>query len=93
LDASPAAVKLSYAIMEEVAAVARAKGLKIPEGTVERLIKQCTDVKDGLPSSMMFDYLAKRPMEVEVILGTPMREGEARGVPVPSLTAYVLSEK
>jgi 2-dehydropantoate 2-reductase len=42
---------------------------------------------------MMFDYLAKRPMEVEVILGTPMREGEARGVPVPSLTAYVLSEK
>ncbi len=73
--------------MNEVAAVAKAKGLDVPEGTVEKLIKQCTDVKEGLPSSMLFDHMSQRPMEVEVILGTPMKEGERLGVPVPSLTA------
>jgi ketopantoate reductase len=73
--------------MNEVAAVARAKGLTVPDDTVEKLIKQCTDVKEGLPSSMLFDHLALRPMEVEVILGTPLKEGLRLGVPVPSLTA------
>ncbi|KAJ9100870.1 hypothetical protein QFC20_005359 [Naganishia adeliensis] len=87
LGASPHALTLSRAIMAEVAAVARAKGLTVPEGTEEGLIVKCTSVKEGLPSSMMFDYLAGRPMEVEVILGTPLREGLRLGVPVPSLTA------
>ena len=66
LEASPYALDFSRSIMSEVINVARAKGLVVPEGTVDRLIKQCTDVKEGLPSSMMFDYLAGRPMEVEV---------------------------
>ena len=34
---------------------------------------------------MMFDNLYGRPMETEVILGTPLREGERLGVPVPML--------
>jgi 2-dehydropantoate 2-reductase len=73
--------------MREVEAVAKAKGLTIPEGTVDRLIKECTVVKTGLPSSMLFDCLANRAMEVEVILGTPLKEGKRLGVPVPTLTA------
>lgn len=77
--------------MREVEAVAKAKGLSIPDGTVDRLIKECTDVKTGLPSSMMADNFAGRPMEVEVILGTPVREGKRLNVPVPTLTSlYVL---
>ncbi|WVF66939.1 hypothetical protein IAT40_001682 [Kwoniella sp. CBS 6097] len=87
-DSSSQALPLCYTIMEEVCAVAKAKGLTIPDGTVEKLIKQCTDVAyPGLPSSMMADNNAKRPMEVEVILGTPVREGQRLGVPVPTLTA------
>jgi hypothetical protein len=39
----------------------------VPEDTVDVLIKRCTDVGGaGLPSSMMADNLAGRPMEVEV---------------------------
>ncbi|WWD16890.1 hypothetical protein CI109_101322 [Kwoniella shandongensis] len=87
-DSSSQALPLCYTVMEEVVAVAKAKGLTIPDGTVEKLIKQCTDVAyPGLPSSMMADNNAKRPMEVEVILGTPVREGQRLGVPVPTLTA------
>lgn len=49
LGASPHALTLSRAIMAEVAAVARAKGLTVPEGTEEGLIVKCTSVKEGLP--------------------------------------------
>ncbi|WRT65321.1 uncharacterized protein IL334_002264 [Kwoniella shivajii] len=87
-DSSSQALPLCYTVMREVEAVAKAKGLKIEDGTVEKLIKQCTDVAyPGLPSSMMADNKAGRPMEVEVILGTPVREGQKLGVPVPTLTA------
>jgi 2-dehydropantoate 2-reductase len=65
-ESSDEALPLCYTLMREVEAVAKAKGLNIPEGTVERLIKECTDVKTGLPSSMMFDNFAGRPMETEV---------------------------
>lgn len=86
-ESSEFALPLCYTIMEEVKAVAEAKGLTIPDGTVEKLIKQCTDVGDlGLPSSMMADNFAGRPMEVEVILGTPVKEGKRLGVPTPTLT-------
>jgi ketopantoate reductase len=64
--------------MAEVAAVARAKGLVVPEGTEEGLIVKCTSVKEGLPSSMMFDYLAGRPMEVEVSQMERSEQGRRR---------------
>lgn len=42
LGASEHALTLSRSIMAEVAAVARAKGLTVPEGTEEGLIEKCT---------------------------------------------------
>ncbi|WVN87225.1 uncharacterized protein L203_102402 [Cryptococcus depauperatus CBS 7841] len=87
LESSELALPLCYTIMEEVAAVAKAKGLCVPEGTVEKLIKQCTDAAyPGLPSSMMADVKAGRPTEVEVILGVPVKEGKRLGIPVPTIT-------
>jgi 2-dehydropantoate 2-reductase len=84
-ESSPQALPMCHTVMEEVVAVARAKGMTVPDDTVEKLIKQCTDVKTGLPSSMMADNFAGRPMEVEVILGTPVKEAERLGVKVPTL--------
>ncbi|ODN87113.1 2-dehydropantoate 2-reductase [Cryptococcus wingfieldii CBS 7118] len=84
---SDLALPLCYSIMNEVAAVAKAKGLTVPEGKVEELIKTCTDVEyPGLPSSMMADVKAGRPSEVGVILGVPVREGIRLGVSVPTIT-------
>jgi ketopantoate reductase len=71
--------------MREVESVAKAKGLNVPEGTVEELMTKCIDVAAGFSSSMMLDNLAGRPMEVEVILGTPVKEAERLAVPVPTL--------
>lgn len=66
-DSTPTALPLCYEIMHEVEAVAKAKGLVIPDGTVEGLIKRARAVEGpGMPSSMMADCLAGRPTEVEV---------------------------
>ena len=55
--------------MTEVASVARAKGLSIPEDTVDALLGKGTAFGgSGLPSSMMVDCLAGRATEVEVCL-------------------------
>lgn len=84
---SEGAADLSVELMKEVTAVAKAKGLNIPDGTPEKLLNDVQVVPGpGLPSSMMMDNEAGRPMEVEVILGTPVREGKRLGVPVPILT-------
>lgn len=40
LASSPHAMTLSRAIMSEVVDVARAKGLQVPEGTIDKLIEQ-----------------------------------------------------
>jgi 2-dehydropantoate 2-reductase len=88
-ETSPQALILAEKVMVEVTSIARAKGLVIPDGTIPRLMKQCRDAegKDplGLPSSMMFDCLNGRGMEVESILGGPMREGLRLGVECPTL--------
>jgi ketopantoate reductase len=84
---SPGAADFSRTLMLEVVAVARAKGLAVPEDTADDLMRQIREVGGpGLPSSMMMDNEAGRPTEVEVILGTPMREGQRLGVPVPIIT-------
>lgn len=69
---SPTSLPLCHTIMNEVASVARARGLSIPEDTVQRLIdKGRAAPSAGLPSSMMADCLAGRPMEVEVGPSSP----------------------
>lgn len=84
---SPDAAEFSRTLMNEVVAVARAKGLAVPADTADDLLRQVREVGGaGLPSSMMMDNEAGRATEVEVILGTPMREGQRLGVPVPIIT-------
>lgn len=67
--------------MHEVAAVARAKGLTVPDDTVETLIQRARGAEGlGLPSSMMFDCLGGKAMEVEVgwgLLGLGRGAGKA----------------
>jgi hypothetical protein len=52
--------------MNEIVAIAKAKGLTMPDDIVERHIQACLCVKGGLPSSMLMDHVQQRQMEVEV---------------------------
>ncbi|MGQ9750349.1 2-dehydropantoate 2-reductase [Desulfosoma sp.] len=82
--------RLVRAVMEEVCAVASAAGHALPDDVVERMI---TDTRKMTPykTSMLLDYEAGRPMEVEAILGNAVRIARRLGVHVPRMeTLYAL---
>jgi 2-dehydropantoate 2-reductase len=72
-------------IMGEVEAVARSRGVRMPENVVARTMA----FLDGLPaagtSSMQRDIAQERPSELEAILGAVVRFGDRGDVPTPTL--------
>ncbi|KAI7365417.1 2-dehydropantoate 2-reductase [Hortaea werneckii] len=96
LASSPAGEKLVLDIMDEVVNIAQALGFKdiTPELARSQLTK-ATDRKGGkgIEPSMLVDVLSERRMEVEVILGNPIKVAKSAGVAVPRLeTLYALSK-
>ncbi len=84
--AAPAMRELARGVLEEVEAVARAKGIRLPEGTSERLFQAGLSVATANPGSrgsMYFDLAAGRRLEVDAMNGAAVRIGRALGVPAP----------
>ncbi|KAI0437858.1 putative 2-dehydropantoate 2-reductase [Xylaria telfairii] len=77
-------------IMLEVVAAAHANGVYLPDDVPEKVI--CADPTDtAFKPSMCQDAEKGNFMEIETIVGEPLREGEAKGVPMPILrTIYGL---
>ncbi len=75
-DSSAAA--LAHELMEEVREIAAANSTEIDEGHIEKML---ADTRKMVPydSSMLVDFRAGRPMEVESIFGNPLRAGLAAG--------------
>lgn len=74
-------------IMNEIrAAVPRILGRDFPEDMAEpdRIVKS-TERNTGARPSMLLDWEAGRPLEIEVILGNPVRIARAHGVEMPRL--------
>lgn len=80
-------------IMQEIwDAVPKILGRPFPESMArpERILKS-TERNVGAKPSMLLDWEAGRPLEVEVILGNPVRIARERGVEMPRLqTLYAL---
>jgi 2-dehydropantoate 2-reductase len=73
-------------IMLEIKAIAKAAGSELPDGIEQKIVR--TDPTDtAFVPSMGQDAAKGNFMEVEVIVGEPMREGRRLGVPVPKLEA------
>ncbi|KAI0403253.1 2-dehydropantoate 2-reductase [Xylaria palmicola] len=75
------------AVMAEIwDAAPRVLGAPLPEGlaTPERIIAS-TERNAGARPSMLLDWEAGRPMELEVILGNPVRIARRAGVEMPRL--------
>jgi 2-dehydropantoate 2-reductase len=79
------------ALMEEVEAVARAKGIEIPPDVVDQRFDEAVAEAEHTQVSLQDDFTAGRPLEIESILGMVVREGMALGVPVPASAALVTS--
>ncbi|KAI1122569.1 putative 2-dehydropantoate 2-reductase [Nemania abortiva] len=77
-------------IMLEIVAAARANGVHLPDDVPDMVIR--ADPTDtAFKPSMCQDAEKGNLMEIETIVGEPLREGEAKGVPMPTLrTIYGL---
>ena len=84
LIADEGGAQLVSAIMREVIAAARGLGLTMPPDMVERMIRH-TRTMGAYRSSMQIDRQSGRPMEVEAILGEPLRQAAKAGVQTPRL--------
>lgn len=70
--------------MEEIRAAAAASGHSLPDDVADSMIEM--DPLDMyLPPSMLSDVRKGNFIEYENILGEPLREGKALGVPMPTL--------
>lgn len=70
--------------MQEVIDVAHKAGVPVKNGLIDELIDKILKMPP-IGSSMQVDCKAERPMEVDIILGTPVKKGKELGVPTPTL--------
>jgi len=89
LIATKAGIDLVVAIMHEVIAAAGALGISFPPDWIERMMDK-TRRMGVYPTSMQIDRQEKRPMEVEAILGEPVRQAKAHGITVPLMESLYL---
>jgi 2-dehydropantoate 2-reductase len=73
---------LVRAIMQEVIAGARGCGVELPENVIDQRMAE-TRTMGSYKSSMQLDRQQGRPMEVEAILGEPVRAAAQVGVSMP----------
>ncbi|MFS8493416.1 MAG: 2-dehydropantoate 2-reductase [Limnochorda sp.] len=91
LVAAPRSRWLFEASVREALAVARAQGVPLDDGVVDRVVAAAA----ALPavSSMYHDLVRGKPLELESFNGYVVREGERLGIPVPvNATLYGLME-
>ena len=87
LHSSPEAMNMTQRLMGEAVDVAKACGVpeiehKLVDTLIERVLKM-----GMIYSSMYQDRRAGRAMEVDVILGVPVKKGKEMGVAIPTLEA------
>lgn len=78
--------QLVAALMREVIAAARGDGVELPDELVRAQIENTMSM-GPYRSSMQVDRHEGRPMEVEAILGEPLRRAKRAGVATPALEA------
>ncbi len=70
-------------VIEEIVAVAAARGIPLSPGVVEAILGQAAKLEPHARSSLYNDLAAGRRLEVEALNGTVVRYGREAGVPTP----------
>jgi 2-dehydropantoate 2-reductase len=84
LKSTPQAIPVTRQLMHEVIDVARKAGAPLKEGLVDELFVRILALP-GIITSTQKDVKAKNPLEIDVILGVPVRKARELGVPIPTL--------
>jgi len=75
--------ELCRAVLDEAVAVARAEGARLAVDESARTIASLLTFSGELGTSMYFDRLAGRPLEVEALTGAIVATGERHGIATP----------
>ncbi|TKX26884.1 ketopantoate reductase PanE/ApbA [Elsinoe australis] len=87
---SEGGMQLTRDLMKEVIEVGQKCGVRLDYGLADELINKILAMP-GIHSSMHADRVAGRQMELDMILGTPVRKAEELGMDIPiTRTLYVL---
>jgi 2-dehydropantoate 2-reductase len=79
----PDLLAVSRQSLNEVAAIARAEGAKIPETAPEDTIKFLSSFPPDMVASMRHDLDGGRRMELDGVSGAVVRYGKKHGIPTP----------
>jgi 2-dehydropantoate 2-reductase len=74
---------LCLAVLDEAIAVGRAEGAKLAADEAARILATLFTFSGELGTSMYFDRLANRPIEIEALTGAIVAAGERHGIPTP----------
>jgi 2-dehydropantoate 2-reductase len=89
IRAEPETRALLAGLMEEVAAVARARGVRLAPDAVERALATVDRIPHDATASMQRDLAAGRPSELEDQVGAVVRLGREAGASAPLHAALV----
>lgn len=85
----PETSELYRGVMDETAAVARAREAPLPTDAVETWMQRSAELNPEMYGSMYFDLERGRPLEVGSLNGAVVRLGRQLGIPTPlNLTVY-----
>jgi 2-dehydropantoate 2-reductase len=87
----PPARQLLQQLMEEISAVARARGIQLSEDIVTRTIAFVESLPPSGTASMQRDIADGKPSELEEIIGAVVRFGDQAGVPTPAMDCVYAS--
>jgi 2-dehydropantoate 2-reductase len=73
--------------VREVELVAKAAGVAVNPGTIDRVCRYMSAVSPDMRTSMLIDLTAGKRIEVEALPGAVVRLGRAHGVPTPIMRA------
>jgi 2-dehydropantoate 2-reductase len=76
---------LCMALLEEAAAVGRADGAQLAADEAARTMGRLVAIPPDAGSSMYFDRLAGRPLEIDALTGAVVEAAERHGLPTPLL--------
>ena len=79
----PETARFYRAVMEEIVAVGRAKGVALPGDAVERALAFAGTLQPGMRSSLAHDLERGNRLEVDSLMGAVVRYGADVGVPTP----------
>jgi 2-dehydropantoate 2-reductase len=87
----PPVRELARAVLEEAVAIGRAEGARLAPEDIERTLGFYAALPPDTGSSMLYDRLAGRPLEIDTLVGAVLRAAARHSLPAPRIhTLYAL---